>query len=165
MAYEVPGLRVESELQLRLTPQQQQHQKQATSAAYTAACGNAGSLTHGARPGIEPASSWTLCQVLNPLSHNENPRVKLLRWGVSPGWSQKGRSKIWGWRRNWWAMLASGWRGPRGRGCRQPQGAEGHPWMTAIRDTGTSVLHGAESANNQEWAWRQELLQNLKVRA
>ena len=40
---EVPKLGVKSELQLP---------------AYTAACGNAGSLNHGARPGIEPASSW-----------------------------------------------------------------------------------------------------------
>ena len=30
------------------------------------------SLTHWARTGIEPASSWTLSQVLNPLSHNRN---------------------------------------------------------------------------------------------
>ena len=29
-----------------------------------------GSLTHWMRPRIEHASSWTLCQVLNPLSHN-----------------------------------------------------------------------------------------------
>ena len=30
----------------------------------------AGSLTHWARPGVEPTFSWTLCWVLNPLSHN-----------------------------------------------------------------------------------------------
>ena len=29
-------------------------------------------LTHRARPGIEPTSSQTLCQVPNPLSHNGN---------------------------------------------------------------------------------------------
>ena len=34
--------------------------------------GNTRSLTHWARPGIEPASSGTLHQVLNPLSHNRN---------------------------------------------------------------------------------------------
>ena len=34
------------------------------------ACGDAGSLTHWVRPGIEPASSQTLCWVLNPLSHS-----------------------------------------------------------------------------------------------
>ena len=40
--------------------------------SYTAPCSKAGSLTHWMRPGIEPASSWTLCQVLNPPSHNRN---------------------------------------------------------------------------------------------
>ena len=33
--------------------------------AYTTAHGNAGSLTHGARPGIEPASSWILDGFVN----------------------------------------------------------------------------------------------------
>ena len=42
---EVPTLGAESELELP---------------AYTPAHGNAGSLTHRARPGIKPASSWTL---------------------------------------------------------------------------------------------------------
>ena len=36
-----------------------------TPATYTTACGNARSLTHRARPGIEPTSSRTLCWVLN----------------------------------------------------------------------------------------------------
>ena len=36
------------------------------------ACNNARSLLHWSKPGIEPASSWTLCCVLNPLSHNRN---------------------------------------------------------------------------------------------
>ena len=49
---EVPGLGVESELQIRPPmPQPQQCQ------IYAAACGNAKSSTHRARPGIEPASS------------------------------------------------------------------------------------------------------------
>ena len=30
-------------------------------------------LAPWARPAIESASSWTLCWVLNPLSHNRNP--------------------------------------------------------------------------------------------
>ena len=58
---EVPKLRVESELQLRPTPQPWQHQIWATKAS----CSNA----HGARTGIEPASSLTLYWVLNLLSH------------------------------------------------------------------------------------------------
>ena len=39
-------------------PQPQQCGIQATSATYTIALSNAGSLTHQARPGIEPTSSW-----------------------------------------------------------------------------------------------------------
>ena len=39
-------------------------------ATYTTAHGS--SLIHWARPGIEPASSRTLCQVLNPLSHHRD---------------------------------------------------------------------------------------------
>ena len=41
---EVSRLGVESELLLRLQPQQ--HQIQVTSVTYTTACGNTGSLTH-----------------------------------------------------------------------------------------------------------------------
>ena len=33
---------------------------------------NTGALTHWARPGIEPTSSWTLCWVFNLLNHKEN---------------------------------------------------------------------------------------------
>ena len=33
---------------------------------------DAGSLIHGARPGIEPATSWRLCQVFNLLSQNRH---------------------------------------------------------------------------------------------
>ena len=49
-----------------------QHQIQATSLTHAVASGNAGSLIHRARPGIEPPSSCTLCRVLNPLSQNVN---------------------------------------------------------------------------------------------
>ena len=71
---EVPGLGGKSQLQVRATPQPQQHQNWTTSAPHTAACSNARSLNHWVRPGIEPTSSWTLCQALNPLRHNENSR-------------------------------------------------------------------------------------------
>ena len=70
---EVLGLGVEPELQLWSTLQPQQHWIWATSAAYTAALGNARSLSHCVRPGIESESSQTLCWVLNPLSHRETP--------------------------------------------------------------------------------------------
>ena len=42
----------------------------AASVAYHAACSNA--RFHRMRPGMEPAFSQTLCQVLNLLSHNRN---------------------------------------------------------------------------------------------
>ena len=45
---EVPRLGVESELQLRPTPQLQQNWIQAATATHASACGNAGSLTHWA---------------------------------------------------------------------------------------------------------------------
>ena len=53
-------------------PQLQQHWIWVTSATYAIAHSNTRSLTHWARPGIQPASSWTLCQALNPLNHNGN---------------------------------------------------------------------------------------------
>ena len=71
------GLGVESELQLRSTPQPQQCQIWAASVTYAAACCNAGSLTW-VRPGIEPTSPWTLCQVLNSMSRNGNSSWYLL---------------------------------------------------------------------------------------
>ena len=68
----VPGLGVESELQLWPTPQPRQYQIWAASVTYTAACSNNESLIQWARPGIEPASSWSLYQVLISPSHNGN---------------------------------------------------------------------------------------------
>ena len=52
--------------------QPQQHQIWAASETFTTICSNARSLTYWLRPGVKPASSWTLCQVLNQLSHNGN---------------------------------------------------------------------------------------------
>ena len=46
-----------------------------TIAIYSKACGNARSLTHWMRPGMEPTSSWTLCQVLNLLCHTGTPKI------------------------------------------------------------------------------------------
>ena len=44
----------------------------AAASPYATSCGNAGSLTHWARPGIKPTSSqWPSC-ILNPLSHSGN---------------------------------------------------------------------------------------------
>jgi len=47
------------------TPQPQQHGIRTASATYTTAHGNARSLTHCARPGIEPATSWFLVGFVN----------------------------------------------------------------------------------------------------
>ena len=71
-AYGDPEPKVKSELQLQPTPWPWQHQIQATSANYAAACGNITSLTHWARPGIEPSSSRRQCQVFNLLNHTGN---------------------------------------------------------------------------------------------
>ena len=53
------------------TSQPQQFGIQAASAMYTTTHGNAGSLTHRTRPGIELASSWILSDSF-PLNHNKN---------------------------------------------------------------------------------------------
>ena len=45
-------------------PQPHQCQIRATCTTYAAACGNTGSLTHWARPGIKPISSWILVRLL-----------------------------------------------------------------------------------------------------
>ena len=55
-------------------PQPQQHQIRAASAAYATAHGNARSLTHWARPGIVPASSWMLVGFVNHWATTGTPR-------------------------------------------------------------------------------------------
>jgi len=60
-----------------------------------AICSNAASLTHWVRPGIERASSWTLCWVLNLLRHSGNSYLYFLAWK----WEQLGvewPSQVWG---------------------------------------------------------------------
>ena len=71
--WKFPGLGAESEL-----PQPWQQWIWAISVTYSAVCGNARSLTHWARPEIEPASSGTLHQVLNLLSHSGNSNLPFL---------------------------------------------------------------------------------------
>ena len=51
-------------------PGPQQCQIGATSVTYTTAHGNTRSLTYRGRPGMEPTSSWRLCQIPNLLSHS-----------------------------------------------------------------------------------------------
>ena len=57
---EIPRLGVQLECSHQPKPQTQQEGIQALSATYTTAHGNAGSLTHRVRPGIEPTTSWIL---------------------------------------------------------------------------------------------------------
>ena len=56
--WKFPGEGSNGSCSCRPTPQPQQLSIWAASVTYTTAHGNAGSLTHSARPGIEPASSW-----------------------------------------------------------------------------------------------------------
>ena len=74
---EIPGLGVELELQLPASATAQQCQMRATSAICTAVCGNTGSWTHWLRPGIEHASSRTLYQIHNLMSHSGNSKYIL----------------------------------------------------------------------------------------
>ena len=69
-----PRLGVKSELQLGSTPQPQQCEIWAVSAPYTTAHGNAGSLTHWARPGIKPVSSWVLVGFVTCWATTGTPR-------------------------------------------------------------------------------------------
>ena len=62
---EVPRLGSNSSYSCQPTPQPQQWQIWAMSATYTIADGNARSLTHWGRPGIEPTSSWVLTGLLD----------------------------------------------------------------------------------------------------
>ena len=62
---EAPRLGVELEPKWLATPQPQQCRTRAMSVTYTIACGNAGSSTHWARQGNEPASSWTLVRFVS----------------------------------------------------------------------------------------------------
>ena len=67
-----PGPGFESELQLPATAAATATPDPSSSATCAAACGNTGSSTHWARPGMESASSPTPCQVLNLPSHSGN---------------------------------------------------------------------------------------------
>ena len=55
----------------RLTPQPPQRRIRATSATYTTAHGDVGSLTHWERPGMEPASSRMLVRFISTEPHWE----------------------------------------------------------------------------------------------
>ena len=69
--WKFPGQGLNWSCTYRLTSQLQKHWIQA------ATCSNDRSLTHWSRPGIKPSSSWTLCWVLTPRSHDENFKIKV----------------------------------------------------------------------------------------
>ena len=58
--WKFPGVGANQSFCCQPTPRPQQCQIGAASATYTTVHGNAQSLTHWARPGIEPKSSWIL---------------------------------------------------------------------------------------------------------
>ena len=68
-------------------PEPQQHQILATSATYTTAHCNAGSLTHWARPGIEPTTSWFLVRFISSLLQWE-----LIHWAFALAISLSGNT-------------------------------------------------------------------------
>ena len=72
VAYGSSGPGVELRLKLRPMLQPQQYWIWAVSVTYAAGCSNAKSLTHWARPGVEPTFSQRKDQVSNLLSHNGN---------------------------------------------------------------------------------------------
>ena len=71
---EVPRLGVKSKLQLPgYIPQAQQCRIRATSVTYTTLHGDARSLTHWARPGIQPVTSWLLVGFVSAVPGQELP--------------------------------------------------------------------------------------------
>ena len=62
----------------------QPHQIRASSAPYPTACSNTWSSDYRERPGIEPACSVTLCQVLNLLSNNGNSKTNVFSCQIGP---------------------------------------------------------------------------------
>ena len=72
---EVPRLGVELELQLLVYVTATAQKIPAASSTYTTVHDNDGSLTHRARPGIEPTSSWMLVGLLPA-----EPQQELLPW-------------------------------------------------------------------------------------
>ena len=64
--------------QARPMPEPQQRRIRASSATYTTAHGNAGSLTHWVRAGTEPATSWFLVGFVNHWATMGTPIIAVL---------------------------------------------------------------------------------------
>ena len=67
-------------------PQPQKLGIQAASVIYTTAHGNAVSLAHWVRPGIEPASSWQLVTFVSATPQQELQKMEILMDGSSTLW-------------------------------------------------------------------------------
>ena len=61
-------------------PQPQKRRIQATSATYTTALGNAGSLTYWEKPGIKPTTSWFLVRFINHCATMGTPCAIFWSW-------------------------------------------------------------------------------------
>ena len=72
----------------------------AASVTYTTARGNAGSLTHWARPGIELASSWILFRFLSAAPQQELPVLFILNCLI-----KLNRKTIWVWKFSYLKIL------------------------------------------------------------
>ena len=86
---DIPKLGVKSELQLPATTTATAILDSSPSSTYTAAQGNAGSLTHWARPGIELTSLWILVGFISAASPRELPVATLksiLYWWGKHSW-------------------------------------------------------------------------------
>ena len=90
-----PGYGSNRSCSCRPAPQPQQRRLQAASVTPTTACGNPRSLTHGARPGVRPASSRILVGFTSTAPQRELPHsfcfkcLILLRAGVAWWWGRK----------------------------------------------------------------------------
>lgn len=117
---EVPGVWVKSGLKLPIYSTATYHQIPAESADYAAA----ESLTQWMRPGMEPTSSGTLCQVLNLLSYNRNSLSKILKGEVLKALAQRDQVKarkgvtFQSQRKHYWESSSSSSMGTTGRRLR-----------------------------------------------
>ena len=75
---EVPRLGAEQDCSCWPTPQPQQRGIQAMSATYATVHGNAGSLTHWVRPGMEPTYPWILVGFVNHWATKGTPHKEFL---------------------------------------------------------------------------------------
>ena len=80
-----PGLGSNQSCCCQPMPEPEQRGIWAASVTYTTAHGNAGSLIHWARPGIEPASSsWMLVRFVNHWATTGTPRTSILTRHPAP---------------------------------------------------------------------------------